>query len=271
MKTVIKSNYIKQLMMEKMHVKSEILTGRGYFLAVDGEMIEYRIPVLEEFKNIKYDKDGVTCTNVKEYIAGEINQFVPEHHYYWAKAIPTRNSKDSSREKYVIICLITDKVDDSWQILDVKYISREVMSSGNSWPIIPGEFAVVSHFTELKKAPAEARRELTNLKKGRYIPPRFTFRGKELPSNQEIFNTSSTYSLDIASGWRNVRCHIAIQLDHNRRILSAHAVCYKQGAKLHSDRMENDAVDCFESVLAMADHYTDEEFNNKLHSNTIQK
>lgn len=245
----------------------EILIGRGYFRLKDGKAINNKLPKIDELywdETPDSDNDNIDCKKAKRYIAKNINNRLIADSKYWIKGIPANPDFAGCREAYWIVCVGTKPKGRNLRISRIVIFARIAHQFNSGWLFFPGQESLESNFTELSWAEPEVIREISLLTARRFIPRSgFSFIGKPMPKNKEIFHPNPKYTLAYNSGWRNVYWHLSIDVDENDIIQNLELSTYQRDVSMFQRPILKigDLTDAFDAALMIADQYSEEEWN----------
>lgn len=250
-------------------ISQEMLIGRGYCNIQNGKIVNDSFPRLSELSweetNEEVDDDEITCAKVKEYIANEVQYShidINDDSSYWMKGIPAEPEDVGNQEVYMVVCVGTKPTETGLKITNIMILARMVEQMGGGWFTIPGAATLESRFFEMQMVPPELIQEIELLVAGRYIPNDFTFIGKPMPENKDMFHPNPAYSLAKNSGWRNVYWHLSIEVDDDDIIKDFELSTYEREASMFQRPhcMSDDTTEAFDAALLIADQYSDEEW-----------
>lgn len=247
-------------------LSEEVLLGRGYFLCKFREVLNNSISYvkdigfypseLDEENELDEEDTNITSVDVKRYLSCN-TPFCKDDDLTWIKCIPAEPEDVNSQEVYIAIAIKVKKENSYYIIQDMMMIARFVINGLYS---IRGQANIESEWGIMPMFPPEAKFEIDQLIKGRFIPNNFSLIGKPVPENSSAFWTARN------SGWRNVYTSIRISTDDNNNISDVEFDTYEREVSMFQRpySMPDDYADMFDRILDYCDQYSDEEWKNIL-------
>lgn len=191
-----------------------------------------------------------------------IEDFIDDDSQYWIKGLPANPADVNGQEVYMVVCIGTKPENGNLKITNIIPLARMIEDPFNGWFSIPGAATMESHLFEMQFIPPELLKEVICLTTGRYIPREFTFIGKPMPKNKDVFHPNPAYSLAYNSGWRNIYWHLSIDVDDNDIIEDIELSTYERESSIFQrpHGMKDDPVDAFDAALMIVDQYSYEEW-----------
>ncbi len=239
-------------------IAEKVLLGRGYFLCKFKEVINNKIPYVKDigFYPSQSDEDDTYITSevVKEYLSYN-TPFCEDDDLTWIKCLPAEPEDVDYKEVYIVIAIKVKKENRFYIIEDSMMIARFVIED-----MYYNQQTYISEWGIMPMFPPEAKFEIEQLLKGRFIPKKFSLIGKPAPENSSEFWPARN------SGWRNVYTSIKIITDDNNIISDVDFDTYeREGSMCQRPKiMPDDYADMFDRILDYCDLYTDEEWEKVL-------
>ncbi len=250
-------------------VNDDNFLSRGYFFVKDGKLNNcpyIAVDDLDIFESVPdqsepdSEDDEITCRMVKQYLAEEVGQYFSS---CWVKCIPANPEDVDYREVYIVLCVKVAQRKGKLVISGIKILAREADMFFGGYASYPGMANIRSYIFEMDAyVPPEVTEEFDMLIKGRGLKKDFTLYGKPMPQDKTMFHCNPKYSIAQNSGYRNVYWHLSIEVDDNDMIKSFYYTTYEREGSMMTrpHAMANDAVDAFDSLLMIADCYSDQEW-----------
>lgn len=252
-------------------VSEESFLSRGYFFQKGGELAICPYMTVEDldiFESVpdlgapNSEDDDINCRIVKQYLASEVGKYYPS---CWVKCIPACPEDVDYREVYIILCINMAQKNGKTLISGIKVLVREVEQLFGGFVSFPGNSTIDSYIYEMDSyVTPEAIAEFDMLIKGRGLKKGFSLLGKPMPQDKATFHCNPPYSIAQNSAYRNIYWHLSIHVDDKDVIKSLYYSTYEREGSMMArpEEMTDDAVEAFDSILMIADCYSDKEWQD---------